>query len=344
MKNIFLVLLSISSNLGLCNDSLRIDLSPAWRFESSLNPKWEGNGKVVRFTLPMNSSASLEIKHKRSFIVFVNDTFYAKCQDKVYWPVNELMSVGSPSLEIAIYSESGIQNLSTYLVERKSSQNFEKEVNTTSDVIVLASIALMAGLILLFKTSPQSTIEYFNIFKFLSIRNMDEGTLAARFTSANNVFIYLLCSAQVGLNIFIFLPYFNSNRSGVFNSPGFYLALIMGCVFFLLTGKIIIIKACSWLFRLAEFAPGQFLNFVRFLLISFSLSSVSLLLNFMMGGSILHISKLISVSMTGLMVVHVSITFIKLFARGGFTVFHLFSYLCASEIIPLVILLKVFIY
>jgi hypothetical protein len=29
-------------------------------------------------------------------------------------------------------------------------------------------------------------------------------------------------------------------------------------------------------------------------------------------------------------------------ARGGFTVFHLFSYLCASEIIPLIILLNVY--
>jgi len=37
-------------------------------------------------------------------------------------------------------------------------------------------------------------------------------------------------------------------------------------------------------------------------------------------------------------------TYFKLIARMPFHFFHLFSYLCASEIIPLMVLIKVFFY
>jgi hypothetical protein len=45
---------------------------------------------------------------------------------------------------------------------------------------------------------------------------------------------------------------------------------------------------------------------------------------------------------SAMMGVYLVITFLRLINRGGFTVFHLFSYLCVSEIFPMLLLLKIY--
>jgi hypothetical protein len=52
--------------------------------------------------------------------------------------------------------------------------------------------------------------------------------------------------------------------------------------------------------------------------------------------------NVLSYFLIGMSLIFVVITFLKLLARGGFTVFHLFSYLCASEIVPLIVLLNIY--
>ena len=116
----------------------------------------------------------------------------------------------------------------------------------------------------------------------------------------------------------------------------------MALVFGVLMAKIFLLGLLAGIFKLTDFGPAQFHNYVRLLLVSFIFCSTFLLILVMFDLQFSAWFSRLSYCIVGMSIVFVGITFLKLMARGGFTVFHLFSYLCASEIIPLIILLNVY--
>ena len=71
------------------------------------------------------------------------------------------------------------------------------------------------------------------------------------------------------------------------------------------------------------------------------MSILSLIYFVFKGGQPLFYKQLIVLALA-LMSAGSVMVLIKLLARAPFSFFHLFSYLCASEIIPLVIIIKIF--
>jgi hypothetical protein len=344
VKGIYFLALTILTSIPtLAYDTVRFNLSNTWQVYDGENyTAFDGRANAVHLLLAHDAKGYIEIQQQHPFSVFINDRLFISHQLKVKWSVDSLRAIYFNQLRISIFSEQGTSNLSTQLITVVPDQNLKNSQGYLYNAIITASFALMVILVILFRTGSQATLEYFNVTKVFSVRNTDEGVITTRVTSANNVFFYLFCSAVVGVNLFIF-----SGENSVSETPGFTNSLVeilifSGAVSLVLVLKIVWVSVSARLFKLSEFAPGQFYNFVRLLLIGFSTSSIVLLINFMLGGDSQFIAPtLINLNIV-ILIAFMGVTFIKLNSRGGFTVFHLFSYLCLTEMIPFIILLKIY--
>jgi hypothetical protein len=245
-------------------------------------------------------------------------------------------------LKITVFSEYGI-SLSAQLIAAVPDRNFKADNYAFRNAVTICSLILFGGMLLLIRANPQAAMDYFNVMKIFSLRNSDEGSNISRVTSVNNLLLYLYCSALIALNLFIYSQDQSLSIIKLSVAELLLQVLLWACIVFaMFTGKIIIASWIGWLFRLSEFAPGQFYNFVKLLLIAFSVTTVLMLSTFMLGGSVYQLLPVLRYFILGMVILFFAITFFKLNARGESTVFHLFFYLCASEIIPFVILLNIF--
>ena len=106
--------------------------------------------------------------------------------------------------------------------------------------------------------------------------------------------------------------------------------------------KLIIVLLFSTLFNFRETMSFQFFNFLRFVLFtSVTLAILCLAYFILRVGEPIYYERLIVLALL-LLTAGSVVVLVKLMGRAGFSFFHLFSYLCVSEIIPLVIIIKIF--
>ena len=108
--------------------------------------------------------------------------------------------------------------------------------------------------------------------------------------------------------------------------------------------KQLIIYLFAYLFGIGEFALTHYFNLIRLLswVLGISVAGIStyLIVHGQAVGVFENLYNLLGWAL-GFWVV---LIFFKLSRRVGFSMFHLFSYLCATEIIPLIITIKVLYY
>jgi hypothetical protein len=339
----FLAFILFSTHDGFGYDTLRTTLVGSWQKyddKTGFN-SFKNDTKVIHLELPNGNQKFIEIKQRQTLSVFFNDQLILTNQRKVLWPIDSLKARYPTKLRISILPIGDVNDLVTNAIVIVDDQNKRPADSNFQSYVIIVSVLLLTALIVLSRTSPQATLEYFNVLRIFSIRNIEEGAVTTRVTSVNNIFVYIFCSALAAVNILAFSKSTSLSTIGFDNYlvGMFYMTLI---VFLVVILKILTVNTFSRLFRLTEFAPGQCYNFVRLLLIGFSITSIILVGNFMLKGNLELLSPFLTGFMVSLLLSFTAVTYIKLNTRGGFTVFHLFSYLCASEIIPLIILLNIY--
>jgi hypothetical protein len=118
----------------------------------------------------------------------------------------------------------------------------------------------------------------------------------------------------------------------------FELSLILLGVFFL---KIILVYGLTWLFGMHEVAGIHFFNWVRSLLVVFGVITIVLSFYFIIRGQSESFFRILLQLVSWILVGWMVLIFLKLSARRGHSLFHLFSYICATELIPFLITIKV---
>jgi len=117
------------------------------------------------------------------------------------------------------------------------------------------------------------------------------------------------------------------------------LALVIAAV---LMAKLTFVSIIALLYGWRDVTGVQFFNFIRVLILSLSLIAMVSLFCFSMGITVDYFILL--KAGCALLAVGAGLLYFKLQARTVFRSFHLFSYLCATEIFPLVILVKVLLF
>ena len=106
--------------------------------------------------------------------------------------------------------------------------------------------------------------------------------------------------------------------------------------------KLILVSGVSLLFGWRDTAGFQFFNFIRGLVVALLLIGTVSILGFSLrfGVDYYFLVKCFFV----MLAINAILIFFKLLSRESTSAFHLFSYLCATEIMPLLILTKVFLF
>jgi hypothetical protein len=296
---------------------------------------------------------SLLVQSDKPFSVFVDRKLIGQCRGVVTWSIDSLTRLYSPVLAIAIFQRGGIRALRTEILVRQGSAQADgdrgyRPMDFFLNFLELATLLLAVYFVLLFRTNPRLTLDYLNVSKFLSLHEREETLMATRVGSSVNLLFYLFGSASCGL---VLLTIFHTSSGQLSVASDFPIRstadgfLQWGKVTVLIMSwlalKLVVIYIFAALFHLRESYALQFFNFMRMLFMVIGLLAVSSVAYFIYYGYPAgpHAGWLI-VSLT-IMALSVVMIFLKLLTSSSFSFFHLFSYLCASEIIPLVILLKI---
>ncbi len=296
----------------------------------------------------------LFISSNEEWNLFINGKIISS-EKKQLLSVDSLGALYAAELFIGVYCREGVRQLKTQIVSVTSSGAISSmEINPRPptffrDYAIITSALLLLFLLILFRTNPQLTLDYFSFAKIFSVQERNENLLASRITSSVNLLFYLFCALLTGFllsAIFYFASsYFPVARfTGIDSIGGGFLMWLKLSLFILvlLASKLIIVLFFSSVFNFRETVSFQFFNFLRFILFTAVVMAMLSLIYFIFkGGQPVFYKRLIILALVLLSAGSIMVL-IKLLARAPFSFFHLFSYLCASEIIPLVIIIKIF--
>jgi hypothetical protein len=336
----------------------RVDLKDHWLvYQSGQFASFNNQSSTSIFFLVDSRKEKnnfLLVEGRHPFAVFVNSKLILQKKDKVKLAIDSLSKIYPHPLFIGLYSPRGAHHLQAAI--EKTQPFHEQEVqlrkgNYFLDFTVLATLLLAVCFILFLRTNPALTFDYLDVNKLFSFQVRDESTLTLRIASSVNLLIYLFGSFFLALMLLISLHFMGGRVSLTELFPihstaqGFWQwALLSLIIFGLLLVKLVWLVLLSALFGFRDTVSLQFFNFVRVILTSVCLLAAICILYFVIGvqqeNYFFHLLTILSLVFT----LGTAIMYFKLLAKMPFHFFHLFSYLCASEIIPLMILIKVFFY
>lgn len=310
---------------------------------------------TIYFYLPADAyrGQHLQIMSSKPWSLFVNGQLLGSGLAKTY-NLDSLSRLYSKNLFIGVHSTETLSNLSTAIVSEYDvpevvPDRIERAPTFFRDFSILASAILLLFFLVLFRTNPQLTLDYFTFTKIFSVQERNENLLVSRIASSVNLLFYLFCALLTGFlltNVFYFTGmYFligkklNIDTMGHSFQAWLRLSLL---VLALLAAKLLVVSLFSALFNFRESVSFQFFNFLRFVLFTAVLTTLLSLFYFIFGGEDQVFYQRMIVLALALLGIGSVMALIKLLPRAPFSFFHLFSYLCASEIIPLVIIIKIF--
>jgi hypothetical protein len=358
MKNIFTFSIALLISLpGISQRSITQDLRQDWQVQRQEKlEKYSGKkSRTIYFGLDRKALGShLVIHDRQSFALFINAKLSGQYRDSLTLRVDSLWSLYQGKVFIGIHQEHPIYSLKTVLISQTSKADFDnlpRSGNFFSDFVIIASLLLLAALIGLLRVNAGLTLDYLNVIKLFSLQDRDESTVASRIGASINLFFFALISFFLGLVLIIIFNIAPDRvqlaGNFVFNSTlqtflGW--VLISTIILTLLATKLVLIASFSLLFGMRDSVRFQFFNFVRLLFVTAGLMACMSIVYFIFHSQ--RPSLFYNLLTIGgfFIIIGTLLLFLKLLARTSFPVFHLFSYLCATEIIPLMILGRVLLF
>jgi hypothetical protein len=354
------ILLLFVCQLGWAAPYVVKDLRPDWKTYAShgYEPLIATSDKLHAVYVEIDAARfpghHISVVDTAPFSLFINGKLVYSGPSRLF-DLDSLAGRYSSHLWIGIYAPSGLAQLTTSIVfadplpAPPHLTGVARKATYFRNFVVIAVAVLLIFWLLLLRTNPQLTLDYFSFAKIFSVQERNENLLASRITSSVNFLFYLFCALLTGFllcTVFYFAgSFFQVSRFVDIASLGdafVYWIRLSFYILLLLTAKLIVVLIFSSLFNFRETISFQFFNFLRFTLFTaVSMAVLSLVYFVLQGGQPFFYRQLIVLALA-LMSAGSIMVFIKLLARAPFSFFHLFSYLCISEIIPLVIIIKIF--
>lgn len=298
----------------------------------------------------------LRLESSERYYVFINGKVRNDYQGRALLSMDSLLqSLAARPALIAIHQrEINNRDLKTEIVSRQRPTGAAALEAVTRPYSHFRDFAVMAGLlvvilfVLALRLNPKLATDYLSVTRMFSVRDVDDSQAAARLTGGSNIQFYILCSMMLGYYLIIVLYNLPDRYAlpGRFHATGFWMMWVQwlklsALVFTVLLMKISIIFLVTRLFGMHGMTRFHFFNWIRLLLVVFGVATVLLFMYFIARGDNekFYVMFLSLVAVT--LVVWIVVAFFKLGAKSGHSMFHLFSYLCATEIIPLLITVKV---
>lgn len=297
---------------------------------------------------------TLVIISDAEFGLFVNGKILFRKSGELRVSLDSVRSIYKENALLSIYCGNHLKSLQTFLLHQELSPDRNNALRPASyfaDFLVIALIILFIFFVVLFRSNTSLTLDYLNITKVFSIQSREDAITTGRIGSSANLLFFVFISLISGLMLML-IDYLGSPVVALpipFEFPTLGLALLAWLVislliFLLLMLKLVLIWIMSSLFAFRDTVRFQYFNFVRSLYVAMVLIGLSGVIYFI--GQFHNASFFYFLLWGGcfVMIISTAFLYLKLLSRTGVSLFHLFSYLCGSEIIPLVILIKVLLF
>jgi len=340
-----------------------IDLRDSWRVFNEKTRTFESFGsgqrkRSVRWRMQFEEGdyGRLEIRAPKESFILVNGKYYSEINEVLTLHTDSLLKeFGTYVYDFTIFRNSGLSatNLRTVYYKQivglaEGMPQDRRSRGDFSNFFVLVSFLILAFVGILFRRFPRDTLDYFSFQRSLSFKNREETLVSTRpFNRTNILFIILnsgiiafLLVALVRLtNGYVYFPFVNTemNLSQSLLSWLFTTAIVF--VSFLL--KYLLMSIFIGLFRMGDFRYIQHFNSLRYSLGSFLFIFILMTITYLAfrteGLEAYFIYTRIIVI---LLVMRIIVLFFKLRDYTSYRNFHLFSYLCGTELIPFIIVYK----
>jgi hypothetical protein len=253
----------------------------------------------------------------------------------------------------AIHQEKKIKpsDLTTYIGSlnpisaKQQNESLLLRKNTSfRDFVITIILILFIFLIGIIRLNPRLSSDYFSITKIFSPRDNEEDQFYYRLTSGNILF-YVFTSLVLSFYMMVIGQFIETSvlvikPSGYLNSVLTWLQISVTILALLFT-KMLVIYIIASLFGVRDIAGFHFFNFIRLLLAFLGMLTLVLATYYVLHGQQKGFYSFLYVLLNWILGGWVILLFIKLANRVQYSVFHLFSYICATEIIPFLLIFKV---
>jgi len=292
--------------------------------------------------------AYLQLHATRPFDLFINGKLAAADRQGGMYGLDSLkIQFASPQLVIAVRQDAGSARAVQARVVNKMRPVIPPgeviEAHTAfRDFAVVAAMMLLILFIIVVRLNPKLTSDYFSINRIFSLREMDDNQIYSRITSSSNILFYVFCSLMGGFCLTIIFQFTSitptdTGNFGVLLLTWIQLSIVVLALFFF---KILLVYSLSGLFGMRGIAGVHFFYWIRVLLLTACVLTVVLFLYFISRGQRVGIYEAMIWTITIVLMMMMVFVFLKLIRRADCSFFHLFSYICATELIPFLITIK----
>jgi hypothetical protein len=351
------VILLLSLQVSGQPREVRTDLRQDWKvFYNNQYVDYNGQ-RTQAIHLALNDQFNgkmLMIESRTEFGVFVNGRLLMQNRKEARLSIDSVRTLYPGAAVLSVYAADHLNSLQTILVHHDNSPDFSNDQRAPSffvDFVILAMLGLFIFFVILFRSNTNLTLDYLNVAKVFSIQSREEAITTGRIGSSANLLFFMFISLLSGL-ILMVIDYFGFPETYLpkpfgFKSAPWTLAawiIISVVIFLLLMLKLVQIWIMSTLFNFKDIVRFQYFNFVRSMYASMVLTGLSGLVYFI--GKFQNPVFFYVLLWAACLIMMISTVFLylKLLNRTGASLFHLFSYLCGSEIIPIVIFVKVLLF
>jgi len=295
----------------------------------------------------------LELQANKDFAVFINGALVSNFSSGIKtWSLDSLAHIHSSSLSFAFHRENSntpvkAKIISLNSVQPVSTDPVKRESEYFSDFSTIAAALLLISLTVLIRANSRLTLDYFNFIKLFSLQERDENLMGTKVSASFNLLIYTFVCFLLAYLLLV-INYHSGHQWNLIRSyesttvlgtlvDWLNLSILLSAILLI---KLIVVYSLAALFDFGDMLTIQFFNFVRLI---FLVSIITIL--FLVIYLIFEIDSeqsyviLFYFLITGL-ILWIPIVFLKLLGRASYGMFHLFSYLCPSEIFPVLVLIK----
>jgi hypothetical protein len=360
---IFILLLSLVGYTRAQSDTLLVaDLQPSWRMASDgqIVPmvdieNFQGRTLFIPLELQQYKGQVFRIYAENAVSLFHNDQWLDLLQGEHWYDIDSLISIFGERTVFTLYDKrldpykisSGIYSLSGSREDLPVSIDV-RSGNVTRNVFIFTFFFMLVYLALLYYLNPRSVQEFFWVTRAISFRELDENLIKTRPLSSVNLSFYVLL-ALLGSWVIMVLLILTENPIGrsFFTFDSFLQGLwvwirFAALIFVLLILKYILIWTFKELFRIKAFIHSHYYNYVRLGLLVYVLFAGILFVSYFTFFKVdPAYYQFLGYLLLSALILRVIILFFKLMNSSSHSVLHLFSYLCGTELIPLLIVVSV---
>jgi hypothetical protein len=295
----------------------------------------------------------LKIESSRPYFLFINSKLSGEYAGERIFSIDSLAGrYLSNELLACIYQQSiNPRELKTTITKLRTSASvvaYGRPSTHFKDFVIVSGLTIIVFFLVISQINPKLASDYFSVEKIFSPREADDAQSNARLTSSNNFQFYVGCSFLIALYLLIILYHLPEAYALPlkFQADGFWsilwqwfrLSFVILLAFIL---KIVIVFLLTRLFNMRGLARVHFFNWIRLMLIVFGGATIIVFCYYILRGQNESIFVAFLSLIVATLIAWIFIVFMKLNGKTEHSMFHLFSYICATELIPLLITIKV---